>query len=43
MAEQNFENHIRLVPANLTMTARNAIRAYARQLRQETGRPPGML
>lgn len=31
------------LPSNLTMTARNAIRAYARQLRQGTGSPAGML
>ena len=31
------------LPANLTMTARNAIRAYARQLPQGTGCPAGML
>jgi len=31
------------LPANLTMTARNAICAYARQFRQGTWRPAGML
>ena len=31
------------LPVKLTMTARNAIRAYARQLPQGTGRPAGML
>jgi len=31
------------LPANLTMTARNAIRAYKRQLAPGTGCPAGML
>ena len=31
------------LPVKLTMTARNAIRAYARQLPRGTGHPPGML